>query len=366
MAPKEPQHKRMPNIDSLGEYDDPPPVLELRGRAVTPVAMGYEPGPSPATSSEEGDETDYSQPRAGAGKSAPIEFPSSGDPAAVAEIRNAIDRASGAPAANHAPIRLSTEAPRGPAPIKLLRKLALIMQELDWVEKRGHNDHFHYDYATESDIMAAIRPRLAQNLIFVQTLVEKDERIKTGRQDKSGKDVTLCRVQLLHIFTDTESGETMDAIGVGFSLEADDDKAFYKAYTGAMKYSFAKLFLISTGDDPEKNTPEERAAKKSARDTKGTAAPNGGSSPQRQGGAPMFEEGTPFNYTGPVPAYEVGKTRDLKNRWVFKLPDGIKASTLVEKMANELIKERVSGVHFVWSIVRTGSFFNIQSVARAD
>lgn len=35
------------------------------------------------------------------------------------------------------------------------------------------------------------------------------------------------------------------------------DKAGYKAYTGALKYYLANTFMVATGDDPEKETPDE-------------------------------------------------------------------------------------------------------------
>ena len=35
------------------------------------------------------------------------------------------------------------------------------------------------------------------------------------------------------------------------------DKAGYKAFTGALKYYLANTFMVATGDDPEKDSPQE-------------------------------------------------------------------------------------------------------------
>ena len=40
------------------------------------------------------------------------------------------------------------------------------------------------------------------------------------------------------------------------------DKAGYKAYTGALKYYLANTFMVATGDDPEKETPDENMSTK--------------------------------------------------------------------------------------------------------
>lgn len=280
-------------------------------------------------------------PAAGAGKS--IAIPESQIPAS-------------------APIRGSN--PRAASPLKLLIKLCRILTELDWVEKRGWNEHFRYWYATESDILAAIRPRLAHENIFAQTLIVDETATPTGKISEKNVPTMRHRVELLVIFHDADSGETMDVRGIGYAND-DADKGFYKAYTGAIKYAFGKTFLISSGDDPEADGAEEKAEKKSkGKPGPDKPGPSGApaDSPQRKSGAPVFEEGVPFQYTGPVPEYTKSKTRDQKWRYLFKLPDGIGASTVNEKLAQDLIAQKAGGVHLKWTIVRTGSFFNIQSV----
>ncbi|MDB5105795.1 MAG: hypothetical protein JWP91_3484 [Fibrobacteres bacterium] len=133
-----------------------------------------------------------------------------------------------------------------------MQKLAKVMAETRWVEKKGRNSFFNYDYARETDILDAVRTKLADNGIFVFTSVENMEMKETGKRTRDGSPVNLVIVKTKHTFWDGESGETAEVFGTGCG-EDSGDKAIYKAITGAMKYFISKNFLISTGDDPEKD-----------------------------------------------------------------------------------------------------------------
>src|SRR4051794_9290954 len=111
------------------------------------------------------------------------------------------------------------------------------MASVGTVEKRGKNAHFNYEYATESDLMNAVRSGLAEKRVFVLTSVEGTQR---------GPDVT--EVHTLHTFVDGDTGETLSVKGYGQAANKVD-KGGYSALTGAMKYFLMKNFLISTGDD---------------------------------------------------------------------------------------------------------------------
>ena len=47
----------------------------------------------------------------------------------------------------------------------LYAKMAKVMGDIERLPKSGHNSHFKYDYATESDIADAIRPLLAKYVV---------------------------------------------------------------------------------------------------------------------------------------------------------------------------------------------------------
>jgi hypothetical protein len=140
----------------------------------------------------------------------------------------------------------------------LVGKLAEIMADTRWVEKKGRNQFFNYDYAKESDILDAIREKLAKNGIFVFTSIEGMDFKETSKRTRDGSPVNMVFVRTKHTFWDGDSGETIEVFGHGCG-EDSGDKSIYKAITGAMKYFVSKNFLMSTGDDPEKD--EEKTDK---------------------------------------------------------------------------------------------------------
>lgn len=138
------------------------------------------------------------------------------------------------------------------SPKRLVAKLAKVMGSISWVEKRGKNSHFGYNYAQESDIVDAVREKLASEGIFVTTSVESMDLKPTGKTTREGANIFLTLAKTKHIFHDGETGEALEVFGFGCG-EDSGDKGIYKATTGAMKYFVSKNFLMSTGDDPERD-----------------------------------------------------------------------------------------------------------------
>lgn len=138
-----------------------------------------------------------------------------------------------------------------PQPRSLVRKLAEVMGEIERVPKSGHNSFHNYDFATEADIVAAVRTGMAKrHLMLIPSVQHKEfQAIAT----KNGND-RLCTLTVRFTIVDGDSGESefFDVIGEG---QDRGDKATYKAMTGATKYALLKLFLIPTGDDPEHEEP---------------------------------------------------------------------------------------------------------------
>ncbi len=133
----------------------------------------------------------------------------------------------------------------------LVRKLAEVQGAVDRVAKNGHNDHFNYKFATESDITAAVRKEMADRRLMlfpnvVNTVWEKMTRAKGG-------ETKLCTLTVEFTVEDGDSGETRKFTILGQG-EDSMDKATYKAMTGAEKYALLKLFMIPTGDDPENDS----------------------------------------------------------------------------------------------------------------
>ena len=145
-----------------------------------------------------------------------------------------------------------------PAGTGLVAKLAWVMAGIKHVPKRGHNSFHGYDYATEADIADAVREGLAEQGVMIVPSVDKLEWREV--ETKNGK----ASIATLHVrFTVTDGPEKIEFLMIGEGLDSGD-KAVYKAMTGAQKYMLLKLFLISTGDDPEADDKAEPAPKRNA------------------------------------------------------------------------------------------------------
>lgn len=132
----------------------------------------------------------------------------------------------------------------------IVKKLAEVKGAVDRIAKNGHNDHFNYDFATESDIAAAVRKEMAARSLMMFPNVVNTQWEKVPRKNGETK---LCTLTVEFTIEDGDSGETrrFTVLGQG---EDSLDKATYKAMTGAEKYALLKLFMIPTGDDPEKDS----------------------------------------------------------------------------------------------------------------
>lgn len=143
----------------------------------------------------------------------------------------------------------------------IVRKLAEVMAIVERVAKSGRNEFHKYDYATEADVAAAVRGAMAERQLVMFPDVENAEFVPVPSM--KGGQQHLCRAKVRFTLEDGESGETRSFCMYGEGQDAGD-KASYKAVTGAEKYALLKLFLIPTGDDPEKDSPERNAAPRGA------------------------------------------------------------------------------------------------------
>lgn len=128
------------------------------------------------------------------------------------------------------------------------------MALVERVPKNGHNDHFNYDFATESDITAAVRMEMArrQLMIFPDAIEAKEMAI-----GEKGRRVFTQKTRFT--IEDGESGESRSFCLYSQGVDGED-KGPYKATTGGVKYALLKLFLIATGDDPERDQPRNASA----------------------------------------------------------------------------------------------------------
>lgn len=153
---------------------------------------------------------------------------------------------------------------------QLYGKIATVVQQVEEVAKRGHNDHFNYDYATAEDILKVLRVPLAdQNVALMCSLGSIDERAYTT---SGGKESVITTAHVEFCFVDGDTGEQHRCTWAG---QGDDpaDKGLGKAYTNAIKTFLRSAFMLPQGDDPEADSrTDERAGDRAS------------SGPRRSGG----------------------------------------------------------------------------------
>lgn len=140
-------------------------------------------------------------------------------------------------------------------------KIAQVMARVETIPKSGYNSYHSYPYATETDVLNAIRPLMVEaGLVLIPMAAEAQTSPSAGAEDKgkSGHDVTTVKMRF--ILADAESGETIEGPWLGQGQDTQD-KGVYKAITGGHKYLLMKLFQVPTGDDPERDSPPSKAKK---------------------------------------------------------------------------------------------------------
>jgi hypothetical protein len=141
----------------------------------------------------------------------------------------------------------------------LVVKLSEVLGLIERLRKTGYNKSQNYRFATESDLTDMIRPMLARRHLFLfQSVIShsREEQYKTS----GGNIMWLTTVLMSFKWVDGDSGETSE-VGTFLGYGADTgDKGSGKALTNCVKYALMKTFLVSTGDDPERDESVDRAA----------------------------------------------------------------------------------------------------------
>lgn len=157
--------------------------------------------------------------------------------------------------------RTTVPATHPSKPKSLAAKLAEIILTVSHVAKRGTNDFHKYDYATESDVLEAVRRGLAERSVVIVPRCVGVSVLERERDGKASMFVTTA--DMILTLVDGESGEVMECPWKG-SGEDSGDKGLYKALTGGNKYFLLKLFMIPTGDDPEKDKRKPKGGQSEA------------------------------------------------------------------------------------------------------
>ena len=135
----------------------------------------------------------------------------------------------------------------------LAAAVARVMSSTTAVQKTGRNKHGGYSYASDADLLYALRPAMAAEGLSLLPHAQ-DVRQSEGQSKMRYRVLCVTTWRLLH-----KGGGWVDLQTIGEGADALD-KAAYKAQTGALKYALRQLFLVPTGDDPEndaRNTAPE-------------------------------------------------------------------------------------------------------------
>ena len=127
------------------------------------------------------------------------------------------------------------------------------------LKKGGQNDYDHYSYFSEAQYKELFTELFSKN-----NLELKFSEIEYNTFEGSGKNCNGRMTRLEFTLIDVETGFFESTVITGEGMDKGD-KAGYKAYTGAVKYYLADTFLVATGDDAEKESPEENMNTKSER-----------------------------------------------------------------------------------------------------
>lgn len=140
---------------------------------------------------------------------------------------------------------------------KLQKKKSALRKELSQrgvLKREGTNTFDKYKYFSEAqykELFTELLPKHDLELNFNE--IEYTTFTVEGKQPNG-------RMPKLEFYLfDTETGfyEVTTITGEGIDK---GDKAGYKAYTGALKYFLADKFMVATGDDPERESPEGKSA----------------------------------------------------------------------------------------------------------
>lgn len=138
------------------------------------------------------------------------------------------------------------------------------LKEKGILKREGQNAFDKYSYFSEAQYKALFTGLLSENKLELKfdevdyETFEGTEKQANGRLVKLNFSLFDCETGFFE--TTTITGEALDK----------GDKAGYKAYTGALKYYLADTFMVATGDDPEVESPEQKANTVKPNDRKAT------------------------------------------------------------------------------------------------
>lgn len=126
------------------------------------------------------------------------------------------------------------------------------LKEKGILKKGGQNDFDRYSYFSEAQYK-----ELFTELFSLHGLELKFTELEYNTFEGSEKQANGRMPKLEFTLFDIETGFYESTVITGEGIDKGD-KAGYKAYTGALKYYLADTFMVATGDDPEKESPDNK------------------------------------------------------------------------------------------------------------
>lgn len=139
------------------------------------------------------------------------------------------------------------------------RALRKALKKKGVLKRGGKNEYDKYSYFSEAqykELFTVLFSDFGLELKFTE--------LGYDRFTGEGKQTNGRMLRLMFTLMDTDTGFGEETIITGEGMDKGD-KAMDKAYTGAMKYYLANTFLVATGDDPEKDSPEQDMNQKQVR-----------------------------------------------------------------------------------------------------
>ena len=118
--------------------------------------------------------------------------------------------------------------------------------------KAGVNEFDRYKYFSEAQYK-----ELFTELFSDHGLELNFNELDYGTFEGTEKQANGRMVKLEFYLYDIDTGFYETTVITGEGIDKGD-KAGYKAYTGALKYFLADKFMVATGDDPEKESPDNK------------------------------------------------------------------------------------------------------------
>ena len=131
-------------------------------------------------------------------------------------------------------------------------KLRKALKEKGILKKGATNDFDKYNYFSEAQYKV-----LFTELFSEHGLELKPNEIEYSMFEGTEKQANGRNVKIEFTLYDIETGFYETSIVTGEGIDKGD-KAGYKADTGALKYYLANTFMVATGDDPEKESPDNK------------------------------------------------------------------------------------------------------------